>query len=375
MINQPNNGFRELTKRGIYSGKKRQIILFVGLNGKEICEGLLSHNYTGLSLPSFTKALFWLKSQILTKAEIPVAIISDFALPDGSVFSFHYEVKVNKELAAIPFIVLAKNRSKEDKIKALKVGIDDFYVNDLNANHIHERIQFLCRFKKITSNLEPSQIVSLSNFLPIFRLPIFKRIFDILISFFALVVLSPLFLLIAILIKIESKGPVFYISLRAGTGYKIFHFYKFRTMKVNAENELNQVLHLNQYRKIKGHTTSFVKIGSDPRVTRFGRILRNSSLDELPQLINVLLGDMSIVGNRPLPLYEAERLTKDQFARRFLAPAGITGLWQISKKGSRRMSEGDRINLDLAYAEKSSFLFDIKIIFRTIPVLFQKESF
>ena len=372
MIKHSNIEVREFPKEGDYSSNKREIILFVGLNGKEICESLMSYNYTGLSLPSFTKALFWLKNQILTKAEIPIAIISDFALPDGSVFSFHYEIKLNKKLASIPFVVLAKNRSKEDKIKALKVGIDDFYVNDLNAKHIHERIQFLCRFKKLTANLEPSRILSLSNILPKFKLKIFKRVFDILISFLSLVVLSPLFLLIAILIKMESKGPVFYISLRAGTGYKIFHFYKFRTMRVNAENELDQVLHLNQYSKIQGNT-SFVKIRRDPRVTRFGRILRHSSLDELPQLINVLLGDMSIVGNRPLPLYEAERLTKDQFARRFLAPAGITGLWQISKKGSTKISEGDRINLDIAYAEKSSFLFDLKIIFRTIPVLFQKE--
>ncbi|MCK5700736.1 MAG: sugar transferase, partial [Cyclobacteriaceae bacterium] len=200
-----------------------------------------------------------------------------------------------------------------------------------------------------------------------------KRIFDIIISLCSLIVLSPLFLFIAILIKIESKGPVFYVSMRAGTGYKIFRFYKFRTMRINAENELSQVLHLNQYNKNEGNT-SFVKIEKDPRVTRLGRMLRNMSLDELPQLINVLMGDMSLVGNRPLPLYEAERLTKDQFAKRFLAPAGITGLWQISQRGKTKMSEDDRMNLDITYAEKSSFLYDIEIIFKTIPVLFQRQS-
>lgn len=374
MISQLHNDIQRPAKSIDQTKNERKIILFVGLNGKEICEELMSYNYTGLSLPSFTKALFWLKNQILSKSEMPVAIISDYALPDGNVFSFHYEIRLNKSLGSIPFIVLAKNRSKADKIKALKVGIDDFYVSDLNAKHLHERIQFLCRFKKITANLEPKKILSLSNFFPKFRLKVFKRVFDIMISFFSLVVLSPLFLLIAILIKLESVGPVFYISLRAGTGYKIFHFYKFRTMRINAENELDQVLHLNQYGKPEANT-SFVKIGKDdPRVTRFGRVLRRSSLDELPQLINVLLGDMSIVGNRPLPLYEAERLTKDQFAKRFLAPAGITGLWQISKRSSTRISEGDRINLDIAYAEKSSFLFDIRIIFLTIPVLFQRDS-
>ncbi|MCK5104144.1 MAG: sugar transferase, partial [Cyclobacteriaceae bacterium] len=149
--------------------------------------------------------------------------------------------------------------------------------------------------------------------------------------------------------------------------------YKFRTMRLNAENELDQILHLNQYHRKEGDS-SFIKIERDPRVTRFGRILRSTSLDELPQFINVLLGDMSLVGNRPLPLYEAERLTKDQFAKRFLAPAGITGLWQISKRGKAKMSENDRMNLDIAYAEKSSFLYDIEIIFKTVPVLFHRES-
>lgn len=373
MIKESNGNIQQVSSLDIGNSKKRKIILFVGLNGKEICEELLSYTYTGLSIPSFTRALFWLENQMLSGAELPIAIISDFALPDGNVFSFHYEIKLNKKLNSVPFIVLAKNRSREDKIKALKVGIDDFYENELNAKHIHNRIQFLCKFKKVTTNIESNQVVSLSHFLPVFKIPILKRIFDIVISLLALIVLSPLFLFIAILIKLESNGQVFYVSMRTGAGYKIFRFYKFRTMRLNAENELSQVLHLNRYNKREGNT-SFVKIEKDPRVTRIGRILRNTSLDELPQLINVLLGDMSLVGNRPLPLYEAERLTKDQFAKRFLAPAGITGLWQISKRGESEMSEKDRMNLDIAYAEKSSFLYDIEIIFKTIPVLFQRES-
>ena len=373
MIKHPNHHFQQKTSIDNSNSKKRKIILFVGLNGKEICEELLSYSYTGLSLPSFTKALFWLKNQVLSGAELPIAIISDFALPDGNVFSFHYEIKLNTQFNSIPFIVLAKNRSRKDKIKALKTGIDDFYVNDLSAKRIHDRIHFLNRFKKLSANLEPKQEVSLNYFLPVFKMPIFKRLFDIFISLFALIVLSPLYLLIAILIKLESRGPVLYVSIRAGTGYNIFRFYKFRTMRLNAENELDQILHLNQYHRKEGDS-SFIKIERDPRVTRFGRILRSTSLDELPQFINVLLGDMSLVGNRPLPLYEAERLTKDQFAKRFLAPAGITGLWQISKRGKAKMSENDRMNLDIAYAEKSSFLYDIEIIFKTVPVLFHRES-
>ena len=116
----------------------------------------------------------------------------------------------------------------------------------------------------------------------------------------------------------------------------------------------------------------FCKIKNDPRVTRLGQFLRDTSLDELPQLFNVLKGDMSLVGNRPLPLYEAEKLTKDQIAWRFLAPAGITGLWQVTKRGKDNMSEEERIQLDMEYAMKNSFLYDLKILFSTIPALLQK---
>jgi lipopolysaccharide/colanic/teichoic acid biosynthesis glycosyltransferase len=172
---------------------------------------------------------------------------------------------------------------------------------------------------------------------------------------------------------LESKGPVFYISKRVGTGYRIFNFYKFRSMRVGADKELQKMMHLNQYSgDPKG--TSFVKIDNDPRITRFGKFLRNSSLDELPQLINVLLGDMSIVGNRPLPLYEAEKITRDLWSKRFLAPAGITGLWQVTKRGKKEMSTEERIALDMQYADSYSMWFDLKIMAQTFPALLQKES-
>jgi lipopolysaccharide/colanic/teichoic acid biosynthesis glycosyltransferase len=119
---------------------------------------------------------------------------------------------------------------------------------------------------------------------------------------------------------------------------------------------------------------AFVKIKNDPRITKVGQFIRDTSIDELPQLFNVLKGDMSIVGNRPLPLYEAEKITTDKYITRFMAPAGITGLWQVTKRGKSAMSEEERIELDNTYANHHSFWGDIKIILMTIPALLQKEN-
>ncbi|RZL46780.1 MAG: sugar transferase, partial [Pedobacter sp.] len=118
----------------------------------------------------------------------------------------------------------------------------------------------------------------------------------------------------------------------------------------------------------------FVKFKNDPRITKIGAFLRKTSLDELPQLINVFIGDMSLVGNRPLPLYEAERLTTNKWSERFNGPAGLTGLWQISKRGQKDMSEVERKELDNYYASNYSLLLDLKIILKTFPALIQKEA-
>jgi len=141
---------------------------------------------------------------------------------------------------------------------------------------------------------------------------------------------------------------------------------------VNADKKVEALLHLNQYNDNKG--VNFFKVSNDPRITRIGRFLRNSSLDELPQLFNVIKGDMSLVGNRPLPLYEASTLTTNEFVERFMAPAGITGLWQIKKRGQGEMSSEERINLDISYARKSSMLYDLWIMANTPKALLQKSD-
>jgi lipopolysaccharide/colanic/teichoic acid biosynthesis glycosyltransferase len=246
-----------------------------------------------------------------------------------------------------------------------------------------------------------------------YRLPLGKRMFDILFSSLVILMLSPVLVLIILAIRFESKGPVVYRSKRIGTNYQMFDFLKFRSMYLNADQRLKDFSSLNQYqteqlqeakrenekntiadqdiskiyisddeiisekeyikRQRSQKKNAFVKLERDPRVTSVGRILRKYSLDELPQFFNVLKGDMSIVGNRPLPLYEAELLTNDECIERFMAPAGITGLWQVEKRGDPgKLSAKERVKLDIEYARKYSPLLDLKIMFKTLTAFIQK---
>ena len=145
-------------------------------------------------------------------------------------------------------------------------------------------------------------------------------------------------------------------------------------MVVEADHKLSHLMDKNQYGSSRKSNPVFFKISNDPRITHFGKFLRNTSLDELPQLFNVLKADMSLVGNRPLPLYEAKVLTTDRHAERFNAPAGITGLWQISKRGQKEMSAEERIALDIDYARHNSFVQDLQIMLKTPKALIQKDN-
>jgi lipopolysaccharide/colanic/teichoic acid biosynthesis glycosyltransferase len=274
---------------------------------------------------------------------------------------------------AIPLFVYTNKFDQQAKQSAISIGADDYHYGSITSGLL-KRLDFVKKLKTYKNERGTTPYVTQSvDGVPQIKLWTLKRAFDIVVSATALLILSPILLLIALIIKLESKGPVFYISKRAGSGYKIFDFYKFRSMRTGAEKELHNLSHLNQYNGSSSNGV-FFKIKNDPRITRFGQFLRTTSLDEIPQLFNVLLGDMSLVGNRPLPLYEAEKLTKDQIAWRFLAPAGITGLWQITKRGKDDMSEEERIALDMEYAMKNSLLLDIKIMLKTIPALLQKEK-
>ena len=187
------------------------------------------------------------------------------------------------------------------------------------------------------------------------------------VALIALIALSPILLLIAVAIRIDSRGPILFVSERMGTGQRIFRFLKFRTMYQGADADRHEVLARNTYRGI------FLKTIRDPRVTRVGRWLRRTSLDELPQLVNVVRGEMSLVGNRPLPLDEARRVLETVGGERFDAPCGLTGLWQV-ERAEVDLSADDRIALDLRYARRRSFLVDILILLRTPGALWQKDE-
>jgi len=305
---------------------------------------------------------------------VPEVIFCDSGFDVAAIKNFRHFLNNDPVLSSIPFILDGSGLSDKDLTyyKKNKVLDEIVFFDDFNEESILSKSQFLNKVKSRSNELTINSTEKNSS--PIQN--ILKRIFDIVAALFVLVALSPLLLLVALAIKIESKGPVFYISKRAGKGYRIFNFYKFRTMFTGADEKIGDFAHLNLYTANGTDAAGpvFIKINNDPRITRVGSFLRNSSLDELPQFLNVLLGDMSLVGNRPLPLYEAATLTTDEWAKRFMAPAGITGLWQIKKRGKEDMSAEERISLDIDYADNCNFVYDLWIMAQTPSALIQKTN-
>ncbi|MEI8074291.1 MAG: sugar transferase [Bacteroidota bacterium] len=345
------------------------------------------------------------------------AIISQSEVMAPSGVSLLETLRIKKNFQ-IPFFIICQNLNDKILKIALQAGVAEVFKMPFNPEKFETRFNFIHEY---WADIRNSTNI-LGNKSAIYKTPLVKRLFDIVVSATALIVLAPIFIIVGILIKLESKGPVFYYALRVGRGYHIFRFYKFRSMHFDSDKKLKDLKHLNQYtikkrnkkvedeeisyeflcedcrangahcqfpvysdtvhmcekeymeQKHLSRESTFIKIKDDPRMTKVGKFIRRSSIDELPQLWNVLIGDMSIVGNRPLPLYEAEKLTTDKYALRFMAPAGITGLWQVEKRGNGKMSENDRLILDNIYAKNNSFLNDIILILRTFPALFQSEN-
>ncbi|RYY69835.1 MAG: sugar transferase [Chitinophagaceae bacterium] len=277
-----------------------------------------------------------------------------------------------QQLNEIPIIYNQAYLSGRDtKLLFSQKLVDDVINLEQHFSKLSSKIKFFKRVNHINPSNKPAQkTITLPTAC---RFCFIKRTSDILVATVAIILCSPLFLIIPILIKFDSRGPVFYLSKRAGRGFGIFNFFKFRTMVVNAQDQMDDLADLNQYSN-EAKAPVFYKLQNDPRITKIGKFLRNTSLDELPQLFNVLRGDMSIVGNRPLPLYEASTLTTDEWAERFMAPAGITGLWQVSKRGKADMSNEERIQLDITYARTRTLMTDFRILMRTPGALLQKAD-
>ncbi len=392
---------------------EKKYILYIGEDKKVIEVLKKSENYQMENITNGFLFDSWTRKKL-----IPHIIISEMKLRGINGILLHKEIQKYDNFSFVPFILLYENYSHDQKLQALYLGIDDIYKKPLKIEKIKIRAKFLNRYKKEHSffkNIKEKKIE--------YYVPIGKRIFDIVFSLILLIFLSPVLLITIIMLKLESKGEVFYSANRVGQAYNIFPLYKFRSMFVGADAKLKNLMHLNQYSQNEknsdensgefvyidncprcadlGHPCSpvlkqdknkeiceyqfrkakrkkqeeaFVKIKNDPRVTKVGHFIRKTSIDELPQLFNVLKGDMSIIGNRPIPLYEAALLTSDGWSKRFKAPAGLTGLWQVKKRGKPDMYTQERKELDNEYAENYSFTMDFKIFFMTIPALLQTEE-
>jgi len=392
-------------------------ILYVGDRQEEFFNAMRASNMLLVSARNCLEAL-----NILKEKKYVNVIISDYKLAGNNGLFLFDKIQEAELEQKTSFILLTQEFNKAICDSSFKKGVNDYYVtNSTGIDQIISRAKSLCTLSK-----NNSERIALQTEKNSFRIPASKRVFDVLFATSILVLISPLLLLTMLAIRLESSGKVYYIAKRVGR--KTFDFYKFRSMRTGSDELLDKLAkEKNQYNKksekpetpkkqqcpkcenlseevfcspvlyieketicdywynkqkltARQNNAMFIKIVDDPRITNIGRIIRNTSIDELPQLINVLKGDMSIVGNRPLPLYEAEMLTKDELSKRFLAPAGITGLWQVELRGKGgEMSEEERIELDTKYADyftnnTYSLWVDIKIILKTIPALLQKST-
>jgi lipopolysaccharide/colanic/teichoic acid biosynthesis glycosyltransferase len=357
-----------------YESRRKSSLTFLYVGSyNESLQYFSSFFISGIFADDLSRAKLVIDQLLANKDKLPDTIVIDVPFNKISLELFSTYLGEKNLAGKISVIYNEKQLDREKITMIQQLGLVDD-ITDVSSweTNFSKKVAFLKKFKN-----HPPALHLAHKTLPVYEgaankeLPLPKRIFDIVIASILIVALLPVFLLIAMAIRLESNGPVIFTSSRAGRGFKVFKFFKFRTMEVNADQKIDAVAHLNQYGKSeKG--ARFLKICNDPRVTKVGKFLRKTSLDELPQLFNVLKGDMSLVGNRPLPIYEATTLTTNEFAERFMAPAGITGLWQIKKRGRSEMSAEERINLDIQYARKYSLLMDMSIIIQTPFALFQK---
>ena len=334
---------------------------------------------------------------------------------------------LHKTFQNIYIVLIAPEMTREEKISYLQAGTDCVISESTSKEDLVKLLGIAEKCKRMEKARKP-QIKEPD--LAIFKLPLWKRVFDIIFSSMALLCLSPIFIITVIWIKLEDKGPAFYKSKRVGSNYKVFDFYKFRSMYMDADKRITEYKKLNQYTesiaeeavassatsvnsqkqasffkddeqniilysdndatpendylKVKRHERSnaFIKLENDPRITGIGHIIRKYSIDELPQFINVLLGQMSVVGPRPHMLKHTEEYSRliDKYMVRHLVKPGITGWAQVTGyRGETKelwQMEG-RVQRDVWYLEHWTFLLDLYIIYKTVrnAVRGEKEAY
>ena len=361
------------TEKELIADKKKEFF-YIGKDAF-IIDTLVHSFESGYAAENVEKAISILTKVTEKRNVYPDVILADASVSLSSINAFYKFLSGNKSLAGIPFLIDASNAGPRELNDLRRLSfVDEIVFMHQQPDKLLSKLYFIKKIKDTNNVKTFQQNIEQSPDIMYVNSDLLKKCFDMIVALVILLVLTPVFLLIALAIRFESRGPVLYIAKRAGRGYRVFDFYKFRTMEADADKKVDELSHLNQYNALSEKGPVFFKVNNDPRITKVGTFLRNTSLDELPQFINVLLGDMSLVGNRPLPLYEAETLTTDICAARFMAPAGITGLWQIKKRGQDDMSVEERIGLDIHYANTNNFMNDLWIMANTPTALIQKSG-
>lgn len=324
------------------------VIIGAGKTGKLLAEKLMFENYYGIKVVGF---------------------IDD---------SLGESLDVFKGLNSVGKIIDLKEIVKKFNVDEIIIAIDNISYDGLME--LIDKCVLLEKSVKLTSelfNIVPEKIVTDSySGIPIVDLSpkvnknlnyIYKRIFDYTAAFLGIIILSPLFFVIALLVKLSSPGKVLFKHIRIGKNGNPFMFYKFRSMYVSDEADIKRQTNMKEFIKNeKAMNDNSTKIISEDRVTPIGKFLRRTSLDELPQLFNVLKGDMSLVGPRPCLTYEYEAFD-DWHKRRHIVLPGCTGVWQVSGRSS--VSFKDSVILDLYYINNMTPWFDLQLIFKTFPVM------
>ena len=270
--------------------------------------------------------------------------------------------QLHKLYPTLYIILISETLSKEEKIPYLRAGTDCMISKNTSKDDLQKLFSVIIDFKEKEKARKDNQISSLTEF----RLPLWKRTFDILASGSAILCLSPILILTALAIRTESNGKIVYKSKRVGSNYKIFDFYKFRSMYADAEERKKELMAQNEMNGL------MFKMENDPRITKVGAFLRKTSLDEFPQFINILKGDMSLVGTRPPTLDEFAQYSPYHKKRLSFRP-GLTGMWQVSGRSDITDFE-EIVKLDVEYIDNWSFWLDIKILLKTFLEVFTQKG-